>query len=1147
MEPLTPEQAAVVAVRDRAVLVQAGPGSGKTRTLVHKFLDLVASGTSPERVLVLTFSNKAAAEMRHRVELATRTSVKVLWISTFHSFGHDLLGRHPVESGVPRSFRLLTGFKEWVLVRDVLRRVPVSPALAAARDCRGLVGEVAGALALCKQNLLEPRALAEAAARAGGDALLTDLARVYQGYEDELRARRHFDFRDLILRATALLRRPEVRAAAQARFDAVLVDELQDMDRAQAELIAELTRGSPLAERVTACGDTHQSIYGFRGATPEEVLSTFRATFPQALEKALSKNHRALPGLVALSRRVFAAPAGGAADEPPAPDEPAVRVLTSPTSLAEATAVVRELLTLRRTPRARGEGPYRWRDMAILCRSLKRDAKAIESELERFGVPYRVHGNAGFYRNEAVAVLVNYVLALTDEASDAALRRVLASPIPALPQLACARFLDRVVKRDRHAGRYLWFLRFLMEREDPDRWPVWRPAQADAVEAAAEVAAEGARAQPPYFFALMSAEDKQVFYDFHQRFVVLRARARKAQDALPALVSTIAVETGLVRWILELEARDPRLAARHAANVTKLHSMVVDFTEIATDGGGAPPTLADLAEHLRELLEHFASESELDAPGEERFDPPDAVSVMTVHQAKGLEFDVVVVPHLVAGRFPAPPRVSGVLTTAALVALRQVEPAFHDPGHQSPERHFAEEERLFYVAITRARERLVLSCARRYDGEEDDSAPSPFLLQALGGREVDFWRRVHDEKAAATTVLADLAAASRAPQVELCDTDRLSGTLEAALDLAELEVALRRLYQRGDEALRARLERALAGKRAQAAGVELAFVTAAEPFPREEERPLALLGDEVELSASRLGDFSDCPRKFYYSKLLHLERGSGAAAVFGTVIHEVLEAFHGAHPGKAAFCDPAARAALEGELRERLRAALEARQESFGSPFQLRRSLASAFAMVGPYLELQAHEPLEFVAGRELTLRFEAAGARMVAKLDRVCADAPDLDGARGVLIADYKTLRVTNPRGLSLQGAIKKGGEVQLVTYYRAYLETQRVAPKFLGKIFLRHTSDWRPGTLEVLLEVTERAPPKGTPFYGRSGRKMTDWAWVSPADLDAAWEAIEAKLRAIHAPERRRFEITPSAKACTYCPFSAICGKEEHDAADA
>src|SRR5690606_20785106 len=144
-------------------------------------------------------------------------------------------------------------------------------------------------------------ALAESAARAGGGALLADLARVCQGYEDAVRARRHFDGPDRILRATALLRRPEVRRAGQSRFDAVLVDELQDKYRAQAELIAELTRGSPLAERVTACGDTHQSIYGFRGATPEEVLGTFRRTFPQAVEKALSKNHRALPGLVALN------------------------------------------------------------------------------------------------------------------------------------------------------------------------------------------------------------------------------------------------------------------------------------------------------------------------------------------------------------------------------------------------------------------------------------------------------------------------------------------------------------------------------------------------------------------------------------------------------------------------------------------------------------------------------------------------------------------------------------------------------------------------------------------------------------------------------------------------------------------------------
>ncbi|MEZ6187502.1 MAG: ATP-dependent DNA helicase [Planctomycetota bacterium] len=1142
MSELTDEQAEVVRVRDRPLLVQAGPGSGKTRTLVAKFLALVQDGVSPERILVLTFSQKAAGEMRQRVELATRRSVKTLWISTFHSFGYDLIQRYPVESGIPRAFRLLTGFKEWVLVRDVVRQVPLTSALVSARDCRGLVGEVANALGLLKQNGVGPEGL-EAAAEACGDGLLADLARVYRAYEDELVRRRHFDFRDLIGRATALVERDEVRAATQARFDAVLVDELQDMDRAQGRLVAALTQGSALAERVTACGDTHQSIYGFRGAQPEQVLGAFLEAFPQAAQLALKQNFRSRPEIVALARRVV--PDGGVAAGQ-ATDPRAVEVLTHTTSLAEATGIVREILRLRRAERP-GGGVYRWRDMAVLCRSLKRDTKAIENELERFGVPYRVHGNAGFYRNEAVAFLVNYVLALTDQESDAALRRVLASPIPGLPQLPIARFLDRVVRRDRHAGRYFWFLRHLMEREDPERWTVFRPVKADAEEAQAELARERESFQhvrPPYFYALMSQAEKQALFEFHERFLILRARARKGRDALPALISAIAVDAGLIPWILRLEEQDPRLAARHAANLTKLHSMVGDFTEIAVEGqGGEPPTLSDLAEHLRELLEHFSNESEVEAPGEEFLEPPDAVSVMTVHQAKGLEFEVVFVPHLVAGRFPSAPRRATVLSDAAVEALQQVEPGFRDPTRLSPDAHYAEEARLFYVAITRARERLILSWAKRYDGEEDDSAPSPFLLQVLGGDESTFWRRVQEEKAAVSDVLAELAAASVEPPIGFRDTEGLAGTLEGALDRDELEVALRRLYQRGGAEVRARLERALG---VGDAGLDRAFVTAADPFPDEVRAPLELVPSEVVLSASRLQDFLDCPRKFYYSKLLHLQRGGGQAATFGTAIHAVLEAFHDAHPHKAVFRDPGRLTALREDLERRLWEALSQERESFGSEFQFRRNLAAARAMVEPYLRLQAEEPLEHVAGREVTVEFEAAGAALVAKIDRVCADAPELEGAQQVLIADYKTVRTASNKAPSLQRAIKDGKEVQLVTYYRAYRERFGVAPSYLGKVFLRHTSVWRPGTLQVLLQVVAEKPAKGALFYGRQGRKSTDWGWVSPQELDAAWDALEARIREVYDRGRLLFEITPRAPVCDHCAYSAVCGKEEHGAAD-
>jgi hypothetical protein len=203
--------------------------------------------------------------------------------------------------------------------------------------------------------------------------------------------------------------------------------------------------------------------------------------------------------------------------------------------------------------------------------------------------------------------------------------------------------------------------------------------------------------------------------------------------------------------------------------------------------------------------------------------------------------------------------------------------------------------------------------------------------------------------------------------------------------------------------------------------------------------------------------------------------------------------------------------------------------------------------MVAPYLELVGHEPLRYVAGREVDVHFEAAGARLIARIDRIRADALTLANAREAMVSDYKTVRVASPRGLTLKSAIEKGQEIQLVTYYKAFHSHFGQAPAYLGKVFLRHKSEWRPGALHVLLKVTEAAPPKGDPFNGRSGRKWTDWAWVSPMELDASWAGIEDRIRAILDPARVRFEITPTDAVCRHCSYGTVCGKEEaRDAAD-
>lgn len=198
--------------------------------------------------------------------------------------------------------------------------------------------------------------------------------------------------------------------------------------------------------------------------------------------------------------------------------------------------------------------------------------------------------------------------------------------------------------------------------------------------------------------------------------------------------------------------------------------------------------------------------------------------------------------------------------------------------------------------------------------------------------------------------------------------------------------------------------------------------------------------------------------------------------------------------------------------------------------------------MVAPYVEMLAAEPHRFVAGRELEIEFEAERVPLVAKIDRVSADAVSLEAARDLAIMDYKTVTEATPRGLSLQGAITKGEEIRLVTYYQAFLARYGKAPSYLGKIFLKHRSKWRPGTLLVLLRVTETAPAKGDPFYGRQGHKMTDRAWVSSDQLEVAWSRIREQIRSIFKKDLARFEITPSKDVCKYCAFQTVCGKEDH-----
>jgi DNA helicase-2/ATP-dependent DNA helicase PcrA len=410
---LNPPQRGAVVHRGGPLVVVAGAGSGKTRVLTRRIAHLLASGdAAPWEVLAITFTNKAADEMRRRVVNLVGPQAERMWVSTFHSACLRILRVHADRLGYRAGFTVYDDADSRRLVEIVESELGIDTKRLPPRSVAAVIGQA-------KSELIDEHAFA-AAAGFGGDVHRRLIADVYSEYQQRLRGANAMDFDDLLMQAARLLQESEdVRRSYQERFTHVLVDEFQDTNRAQNELVVLLGREHG---NVTVVGDADQSVYRWRGADMSNILD-FERVFPNATTVLLEENYRSTQTILDAANAVIS---HNARRRPKRlftrgePGDPAV-LYRAEDERDEAAWVTSEILRLRVA------GPLPFADMAVFYRT-NAQSRVLEEEMVRAGVPYKVIGGTRFYERREVKDLLAYLRLLVNPADEVSTRRVLNVP-----------------------------------------------------------------------------------------------------------------------------------------------------------------------------------------------------------------------------------------------------------------------------------------------------------------------------------------------------------------------------------------------------------------------------------------------------------------------------------------------------------------------------------------------------------------------------------------------------------------------------------------------------------------------------------------------------------------------------------------------
>lgn len=597
------------------LLILAGAGSGKTRVLTHRIAYLIEEmGVNPWNILAITFTNKAAGEMRHRVDDLVGSGSESIWVSTFHSACVRILRRYIDRMGYDNRFTIYDTDDQKTLMKEVCRKVDLDTKRFKERMLLSVISSA-------KNEMIMPE---EFELNAGGDFAQQQIARAYREYEVQLRANNALDFDDLLVKTVQLLdTQPDVRESYQERFRYIMVDEYQDTNTVQFKLVS-LLAGK--YRNLCVVGDDDQSIYKFRGANIRNILD-FEKEFPDARVIKLEQNYRSTGNILNAANGVIRHNKGrkdktlwtdnGEGDK--------ITLRQFDTAYDEAEFIAEDI-------RGSVSEGASYNDSAILYRT-NAQSRMFEEKFVAMNIPYEIVGGINFYARKEIKDILAYLKTVDNGKDDLAVRRIINVPKRGIGLTTVNRIQESAAERG------IGFYEALLAPELIDG--VGRSvSKLDSFAALIE-----------YF------------------------KGQAERESLTDLLNEIIEKTG---YIESLDGDTPEENQARIQNIDELVSKAAAYEEECAD--------RDEAATLSGFLEEVALVADIDSLDENQ----DYVVLMTLHSAKGLEFSRVYLAGMEDGLFPSYMTITG-----------------DDPEE------LEEERRLCYVGITRAEQKLMLTCARK--------------------------------------------------------------------------------------------------------------------------------------------------------------------------------------------------------------------------------------------------------------------------------------------------------------------------------------------------------------------------------------------------------------------------------------------------
>ncbi len=618
-DTLNSQQKKAVLQTDGPVLILAGAGSGKTRVLTHRVAYLIDEcNVNPWNIMAITFTNKAAGEMRERVDKIVGFGAESIWVSTFHSSCVRILRRYADKLGYGNNFTIYDTDDSKSLMKDICKKYQLETTQLKVR-------QIMGSISKCKDNLVSPE---EYALATQNDFIKLKISKAYSEYQNALKKNNAMDFDDLIMKTVELFKaNPDVLDSYQERFKYIMVDEYQDTNNAQFELIRLL---ADKYRNLCVVGDDDQSIYRFRGANIRNILD-FEKVYPDATVIKLEQNYRSTQQILDAANAVIHNNYGRK-DKALWTDEKngeTVHLRQFDTAYDEAEFIASDIGKLKRN------GKLSYNDCAVLYRT-NAQSRLIEERFVHEGIPYDIVGGTNFYSRREIKDLLAYLKTIDNGSDDIAVKRIINVP-----------------KRGIGATTLDYVQNYADERK---------------------ISFYDALCEVDQIVAVTRSASK--LKDF---VTMIRAfRTKMKSYSLEELLKDVIDTVGYMEYLRTLDDDDDSGDNDRAQNVDELISKIAAYEENEEE---EMPTLSG-------FLEEVALVADIDKIGEDN----EKVLLMTLHSAKGLEFEHVYLAGMEEGVFPS-------------YMTLQMEDS--DPEG------IEEERRLAYVGITRAKKYLTLCAARR--------------------------------------------------------------------------------------------------------------------------------------------------------------------------------------------------------------------------------------------------------------------------------------------------------------------------------------------------------------------------------------------------------------------------------------------------